>query len=675
VPLATINSGLPLKEKKVMNADTIKSERGLRDMIKRNLQKEFHGNTKPSIDFIHKILEDAYEQGLQYDVTDMQNALIIFANGSTNNAQYCLRRVQDMKFKSANSGESEKLQEAQNVFDAEKTKDTRLVFFDVEVFPNLFICCWKYQGSPTIVRMINPKPHEIESLVSMKLVGFNNRRYDNHILYGAMMGYNNHQLYVLSQKLINGTPGAYFGEAYELSYADIYDFSSKKQSLKKFEIDLGLTHMESNLPWDEPVPEEKWPQVEEYCVNDVVATEATFEDRKGDYIARQILADLSGLSINASTLQHTSKIIFGGDKNPQGKFNYTDLSEMFPGYKYEYGKSWYRDEVPGEGGYVFATPGIYRNVALLDVTSMHPTSIEQLNLFGEYTKNFSDLKSARIAIKRGDYDAAKKMLNGKLERHLTNPDDADALSYALKIVINIVYGVTSASFPNPFKDPRNVDNIVAKRGALFMINLKHEVQERGYTVAHIKTDSIKIPNADQKIIDFVIEYGKKYGYDFEHEATYEKLCLVNEAVYIAKTADGKWTATGAQFAEPYVFKTLFSHEPITFRDMCLAKSVKSKMFLDFTDVETDLPLDNGRLRFVGKIGLFVPVKTGGGMLVRESDDKYYAVSGTKGYRWMEAEVLKAAGREDDIDKDYYKHLVDDALAQIAKYGDTEQFLD
>lgn len=110
-----------------------------------------------------------------------------------------------------------------------------------------------------------------------------------------------------------------------------------------------------------------------------------------------------------------------------------------------------------------------------------------------------------------------------------------------------------------------------------MINLKHEVQKRGFTVAHIKTYSIKIPNATPGIIQFVMDYGKEYGYTFEHEATYDRMCLVNDAVYIAKYKDGKhageWTATGTQFQVPYIFKTLFSKEKIEFSDMCETKAV------------------------------------------------------------------------------------------------------
>jgi hypothetical protein len=57
--------------------------------------------------------------------------------------------------------------------------------------------------------------------------------------------------------------------------------------------------------------------VVDYCVNDVKATEAVLEDRWADFIARQILAELSGLSVNDTTQRHTAKIIFGDDKNPQ----------------------------------------------------------------------------------------------------------------------------------------------------------------------------------------------------------------------------------------------------------------------------------------------------------------------------------------------------------------------
>ena len=280
LPIASISSGLPLKgEDKVVNFDVIKTEKGLRTLIKRNLRKEIHPGTKPSIDFIHKILEDAYNTGLCYDVSDMKAAVLSFAAGSTHQADYCIKLVNKMHFKSKE--QSSASQEAEG----------KIIFYDVEVFPNLFLVNWKFEGEgQKVVRMINPKPARIEELLKFRLVGFNCRRYDNHMMYARMMGYTNEQLYKLSQKIITEGQG-FFSEAYNLSYTDVYDFAAKKQSLKKWEIELGLHHQELGLPWDQPVPEERWIEVAEYCDNDVIATEAVFHSLKGDFIARKILAD------------------------------------------------------------------------------------------------------------------------------------------------------------------------------------------------------------------------------------------------------------------------------------------------------------------------------------------------------------------------------------------------
>lgn len=749
LPIATISSGLPLKgENSVVNSKVVQSEKGLRIQIKRNLNKEIHPATKPSIDFIYKILTDAYESGLTYDVTDMRNAVLAFAANSTNQAEYCIKLVNKMPFKSADTAA------------AVKNDDAKLVFYDVEVFPNLFLVNWKIEGSTQpVVRMINPTSQEIEELMKFRLVGFNCRRYDNHILYARLMGYTNEQLYNLSQKIIGSekkskSNNCFFGEAYNVSYTDVYDFCSKKQSLKKWEIELGIHHKELGLPWDQPVPENMWVKVAEYCDNDVIATEAVFNARKADFVAREILADVAGMTVNDTTNSLTAKIIFGGNKRPQDQFNYRDMGDtsqiydperdlpfimgpkefdeftvfdkkkrpIFPGYKFENGKSTYRGEEVGEGGYVYAEPGMYGNIALLDIASMHPSSIIAEELFGpEYTKRFQEIKDARVAIKHKDFEKARKMLGGALAKYLTDEDSADALAQALKIAINSVYGLTLAGFENPFRDNRNKDNIVAKRGALFMINLKHEVQKRGFVVAHIKTDSIKIPDATPEIIQFVMDYGKMYGYIFEHEATYDRMCLVNNAVYIAKYKDGKhageWTATGTQFQIPYVFKKLFSKEEIVFEDMCETKSVTGALYLDMNESLPDVtaaekeletlykkwPDENGQYPldydetvvklkeeiskghnyiFVGKVGQFCPIKPGcgGGLLCRESEDKktgekkYDAATGTKGYRWLESEMVKELGKEDDIDRGYYDALVDAAATDISAFGDLEWFV-
>lgn len=679
LPVAHITSGLPLKGEKVIDAKAVASEKGLRDLILRNLNKEFHAGTKPSIDFIFKILDDAYKSGMKYDVSQLKPRVLIFANNSSHQSEYCVKLVSKMKFQS----DHEEVQ----VVESSAEDDSNIDFYDVEVYPNLFIICWKQRGKDKqVVRMINPTSSEVEELFKMKLVGFNCRRYDNHILYARYIGYDLMKLFGVSSKIVsNDSQNGYFREAYNISYTDVYDFASaaNKKSLKKWEIELGIHHQEMGIPWDQPVPEELWIKVADYCANDVVATEVVFEHLSGDWAARKVLAELSGLSVNDTTNQHTTKIVFGANKDTEKDLVYTDLSKMFPGYSYDAGKSIYRGEEVGEGGYVYAEPGIYENVALLDVASMHPTSIEQLNLFGKYTKRYSDMKKARVAIKRNDRKSLETLLEGKLMPFLERADAGQFsladLSNGLKTALNSAYGLTYAHHNNPFKDPNNIDNIVAKRGALFMVDLKYAVQEKGFTVAHIKTDSIKIPNATPEIIDFVFKFGQKYGYEFEHEATFSKFCLVNDAVYIAKYATGKkagkWSATGAQFAHPFVFKTLFSKEPIEFADMCESKSVTGNSAL-FLDMNEELAEGEHNYQFVGRVGLFCPVEsgTGGGLLMREKDGKYYAATGSKGYRWLEAEAVQALGLSDQIDTSYHDSLVTDAIEHISKFGDFDDFV-
>ena len=206
------------------------------------------------------------------------------------------------------------------------------------------------------------------------------------------------------------------------------------------------------------------------------------------------------------------------------------------------------------------------------------------------------------------------------------------------------------------------------------------------------------------------------------------MCLVNNAVYIAKYSEadtcnrmygyipgdnmehgGQWTATGTQFAVPYVFKTLFSKEPIEFADMCETKSVKEgaiyldmnenlpdvsewenlksirsknpykltkkdagilEMHKDISDEELYALIAEGHnYIFVGRVGQFTPVKEGygGGILYRMKDGKYYAVTGTTGYRWLESEMVKTIGNMEEIDRNYYRKLVDDAASEISSY--------
>ena len=704
LPIAKISSGLPLKgDKSMVNFEAMKNEKQLRALIRNCLEKKHHGATTPEVYYIKDTLDKCYNSGMHYDVTDMRPLITAFANNSSNQALTCLKLVKDMKFRSEEPSDSIENDEAP------------IIFFDCEVFPNLFIICWKFAGEDkSVVKMINPSPADVENLFKYRLIGFNNRRYDNHILYARSLGDDNKKLFKLSSMIVakndkkEENRNCFLNEAYKISYTDIYDYASNdnKMSLKKWEIKLGIHHLENEYAWDQDVDPKHWDEIADYCANDVIATEAVFNATQADFKARCILAELSGLTVNDTTNQHTTKLIVGNDKNPQSHYIYPDLSKEFPGYRFnekgfakeEYAegakivnrKSIYMGEDPSEGGYAVGYKGIYTNVALLDVASMHPSTIIALNLFGDkYTANFKQIKDIRLYIKHKEYDKVREMFDGKLTKYLTNDKEAKALSTALKTAINSVYGLTSASFPNKLRDPRNVDNVVAKRGALFMITLKNEVIKKGFKVAHVKTDSIKIADATPEIIQFVMDFGKKYGYDFEHEATYERMCIVNHSVYIAKYADGKheyeipatgekimteWTATGEEFQGGFIFKTLFSHDPLIFKDYCMTASAsKGSLYLDKNET---LPKDEHNYKFIGRVGEFVPVVDGcgGGELFRIDGDKASYVGGTKGFRWLDSETVKSCAYEDKINVQYFTDEANKAIEHINEFGDFEWFV-
>lgn len=721
LPVAHISSGLPLKKKKVINENALKDAQHLRARVLKALRKEIEpGFTTTCINYIEAQLQEAQEKNIPYDLMELDNAIFSFAASSTHNKEACLKKYFNMKLRWPEVDVYHTdIPEDQKVFVANSKKDAPIVFCDIEVGKNVLLVCYKEQGEgKKVISMFNPKPHELEPLFKMRLAGYNCRSYDAPILYARYIGYNNYQCWELSQDIIVRDNRSPFRESENIFDIDIFDYSTDKKSLKKWEIELGVSHMEMPVDWNEDIPEELWPKLAEYCQNDVLATEKVFEATQEDFKARQIMCELTDMPLITTTNQLSAKYIFGNVKEPWREFNYPDLKKLFPGYRFEGGKSYLDDVLIGEGGRVYAEPGMYYSVKTFDVASMHPSSIIAENGFGPYTKRFKQLMDIRIAIKHKDFDTVKKM-NPALGKYLNDPKEAKALSFALKIVINSVYGLTAAKFQNKFKDPRNVDNWVAKRGALFMETLRRKVQAMGAKVIHIKTDSIKVVEPTKEVEDFIINYGKSFGYNFEVESIYDRICLVNDAVYIAQCSEdacngdeaGKWTATGAQFQHPYVFKTLFSQEKVEFADLCETRQVKTDIWLDMNEgmedvtqyekellkIEKKLKTDpfsdeliserdklkeliakGHNYQFIGRVGLFCPILPGkgGGLLMRKgTDNKYTSVSGSKGYRWLEASRVAELNYQENIDMGYFRDLASVAMETVDKFGSFEQFVE
>ena len=789
-PIAHIATGLPLKEKDVTMYKDIEdihwTESKLRKFIENCMDKSHHGATKPEVDFIYSELQKAEATGVRYNLTDMYDALFKFAMRSTHNRDYCIDIINKLPLSTYQTEE-----EVGNGNDVVDDKD--IVFFDVEVFSNLFLVCWKKNGveipdwvfddldthcidnlylamadSSDILKKewyaqnkdnygiwFNPSMNQLEYLLQFPLVGFNNRKYDNHILYNASLGASPMDLYMQSQNIINKTgDGGMKPAAYNLSYADLYEFMDVKQSLKKWEIALGIKHDEFEFPWDQPLDKSNWVRCAQYCMHDVAATDILFNDEnagKPAWTARKVLCELTDMAPNTKTQTLAEKFLFGDDPRPQDSFEYYDLAREFPGYTFDPNrkpKSDYKGKDPSEGGYVSSKPGVYgvsakdvlnghvldtetgrsKLIVYIDVASLHPHSLIAINYFGKYTRKFKALVECRIYIKHGDlekaahaFDDIDPSLSEKLSKYLNDPSMIGGLAHAMKIIINIVYGMTSAPYDNKFRDPRNVDNIVAKRGALFMMMLEEEMTERGCNIIHVKTDSMKITNYLQEDIDYAMKRANEFGYTFEIECIYDRLALVNKAVLIGhhegeeEFGSKAWEAVGSQFAEPFVYKKLFSHEEIQEADFMNLKAVKTSIYLGkrFIGKNANVYASNTgedllsarevniaqsiQVRAQKPIDKYLPKRDYEGLSIVEQEanrvakiskeldlkpelvqniidnnfpkttvTKYNYVTGTKGYKWGLASEYKG---KDDVDMYYYKRLVDEAVDSIYDVGD------
>lgn len=150
------------------------------------------------------------------------------------------------------------------------------------------------------------------------------------------------------------------------------------------------------------------------------------------------------------------------------------------------------DPVTSPGGYVMdSKPGLYENVLVLDFKSLYPSIIrtfyiDPLGLSvseGEQVEGFIGATFSR----------EHSILPGLIESLWAARDEAkrdknDALSYAIKIIMNSFYGVLGSSGCR-FYDPKLATSIT-KRGHELITRSRDYIEEHGYEVIYGDTDSV-----------------------------------------------------------------------------------------------------------------------------------------------------------------------------------------
>lgn len=310
-----------------------------------------------------------------------------------------------------------------------------LLFYDIEVFKENAFVVFK-DINKRLIRVFHNNFIGLSDFVeTKKLCGFNNYGYDDKILTYMMDLKTPYQIKQLNDKIING-------EKWKLISPKIDSIDCFQQidvsmpSLKKIEGNLGKMILESSVPFDidRALTDEEFQEALDYCMYDVDTTIDIYKMRVDSYFEpKQSLVELLGndhaKKWNTTTL--SANVLL---KKPLPKWSSIrvpeEMLELVPESVVDLWMTKEKGSVTiqefdcdiqfGFGGLHGAHQNIKRveNVKLLDVASMYPNIILNINGLGIATKKYKEILDRRIKVKHQD----------------------KTLSDALKLILNSVYG-------------------------------------------------------------------------------------------------------------------------------------------------------------------------------------------------------------------------------------------
>lgn len=311
----------------------------------------------------------------------------------------------------------------------------QLIFADCEVFAFNSFVVFK-DINKKLLRVFHNNFIGLEKFIKDKtIVTFNGYWYDDHIIH-AMLNLNTpQQIKALNDRIINGEKLKISN--YRFDSLDCFQqIDPGMPSLKKIEGNMGKMILESNVSFDidRPLTDEEYQDVLDYCIHDVDTTIDVYKMRENSYFKPkesllEMLGDDKGKRWNTTTL--SANVLLD---RPLTKWsNIRVPEEMLEIAPPEIVDLWLTKEKGsvtirefdceiefGFGGLHGVHKHIKRldNIKLLDVVSMYPNIILNLNALGTATQKYKDILDRRIEVKHTD----------------------KVLSDALKLVLNSVYG-------------------------------------------------------------------------------------------------------------------------------------------------------------------------------------------------------------------------------------------
>lgn len=441
----------------------------------------------------------------------------------------------------------------------ETTSQTTYAFniwvYDIETYPNCFLAIFKALDPANQEKYLRFRDSDLDSLKlflaseDLVLIGYNNFAFDDVVLKAIIDGKVStaEEIHGFATRIIKSSSSD-DKEIRGLTYhnrkewgdrtspwwcIDLFQILGGKVragSLKSHEVRLGLRDVR-DLPYkpDTVLTPEQIQELTHYCENDVIATEAVYDDirplievrfavnqqfpylsssalrRTDPGIAERVLKrELeTKAGINLRNVRKPSKFIFNPSSHidsaiefqveqnqnqlerlkSMASFDAVNWSEKeYTGLQFRAGS---HRIILGKGGIHTAIPHLHiksKNIVGYDVTSYYPSLLRRFNRYPEgltsrWIDIFNSLTDERLEAKRSG-------------------DDAKASVY--KIIINSIYGKLED------KTSINLDTslrlAVVLNGQLFLIMLMEAFHEAGFDVISANTDGIYI-DAENRLLE------------------------------------------------------------------------------------------------------------------------------------------------------------------------------
>jgi len=440
-------------------------------------------------------------------------------------------------------------------------------FYDFEVFKHDWLAVFINEKDEHLIVWNDPA---ILKKILEKfdcLVGFNNHNYDDLILTGIMSGYNNYEVWKLSNAIVNGGNIEYKIKmmATKLPTLDTKQELDPRLSLKVIECNLGMNIVETPVSFDidRELTGEELETVIKYCIHDVETTKKVFNLRKDYFESKFDICSefkLDKLDVKKTRANLASKVLKcdksrlpAGVLENKDRLNITIADELRT------------ENIPNE------ILNFYKNIRqrFLDGENFEKLEKEKLvySLCGvEHTFGFGGLHGARenymyegkmLNVDVGSYYPSMIINFGFMSRASEHPDlyknlydtrmeykaKKDNKQQIYKILLNSTFGALKSEFNDLF-DPVMSNNICVN-GQLILTDLIMNL--RPYCeLVQSNTDGILV-KYKEKDLEKIKEICKEWELNYNLKLDYEYVTkIVQRDVnnYIWKTEDGKIKGKG-----------------------------------------------------------------------------------------------------------------------------------